>query len=323
MNTFQIQAHLPGKGLVDVLASPSIAEAQKLLNGGPGDLHGNQSFMLGGAILAPFAGRVRGTVAPDGKTFSVDIKGHKAVLPANWSGRRPGAEKHAIHGLILDRQATEVKTEADAAGASITGILKAGDFGVGWPSQITITTRVALAEDSIEVRVTALNEGGQLTVVGFGWHPYFAFPSGDRNQVRLRIPAAERLEVNNRDEHFPTGRLLPVAGTEYDLSAPGGGAIAGLSLEECFTNLKRDHEGHAVAEISDPSAKFGLRIAMLSPEISAIQVYAPADQQYAAIEPWFNLPDPFGTVWNTAAGMVELRPGASTTYAVRLKLFTA
>lgn len=29
-----------------------------------------------------------------------------------------------------------------------------------------------------------------------GWHPYLAFPSGQRAQVRLRLPAARRIEVS-------------------------------------------------------------------------------------------------------------------------------
>jgi galactose mutarotase-like enzyme len=41
-----------------------------------------------------------------------------------------------------------------------------------------------------------------------------------------------------------------------------------------------------------------------------------------AIEPQFNLPDPYNKKWDTNAGMVLLKPGQSVAWRVRLELFT-
>ncbi len=60
MNVFQITAYVPGKGEIPLLASPSIDQAALILNHGPGDETGNQSFSMGGALLFPFANRIRG-----------------------------------------------------------------------------------------------------------------------------------------------------------------------------------------------------------------------------------------------------------------------
>jgi galactose mutarotase-like enzyme len=168
--------------------------------------------------------------------------------------------------------------------------------------------------------VEARNAGHEPTPVGIGWHPYFALPSGDRRQARLRVPAEARAEVNDYDEVLPTGRLLPVAGAPYDFNA--GAPLDELYLDDCFTELQRQN-GEAVLEIADPAAKLGLRLASPSPAVKAFQVYAPADQSFVAAEPQFNLADPFGREWPNGVdtGMARLEPGASVTYEVRVSAF--
>ncbi len=44
MNLFQIRAFVPGKGEINLIASPSLEEAAKLLAGGSSDPYGNESF---------------------------------------------------------------------------------------------------------------------------------------------------------------------------------------------------------------------------------------------------------------------------------------
>jgi hypothetical protein len=66
-----------------------------------------------------------------------------------------------------------------------------------------------------------------------------------------------------------------------------------------------------------------MRIRGLSPELKTVQVYAPPDKAFAAIEEQFNFADPFSSVWKGMdTGMVTLRPGQSVTWKVRLELFT-
>ena len=141
----------------------------------------------------------------------------------------------------------------------------------------------------------------------------------------MHIPATERTEVNNYDDVFPTGKLLPLAGTPYDFSAPGGAPLNKLFLDDCFVNVQRNNAGQLVAEIVDPDAKYGFRILSLSPEFSAIQAYAPVDKAFVAFEPQFNWADPYGAQWEagTDTGMAVLKPGERVTYAVQLELITA
>ena len=61
----------------------------------------------------------------------------------------------------------------------------------------------------------------------------------------------------------------------------------------------------------------------MSPQVRALQVYAPPDKNFVAIEPQFNLPDPYNKNWgNVDTGMVQLQPGQSVSWHVRLELFT-
>ncbi len=63
MNLFQITANIPGKGEVQVFASPSLEDASAELNGGPADQNGNASFSFGGAFLVPYPNRIIGKLS--------------------------------------------------------------------------------------------------------------------------------------------------------------------------------------------------------------------------------------------------------------------
>jgi aldose 1-epimerase len=82
--------------------------------------------------------------------------------------------------------------------------------------------------------------------VAIAWHPYFNLPSGDRKQVRLHVPASAMAQVDNYDNVFPTGKIVPVAGTAYDFQAPEGKALGGQFLDDNFSHLTskwRTHRG--------------------------------------------------------------------------------
>jgi len=44
------------------------------------------------------------------------------VLPANWQGKKPGAEKHAMHGLMLSAQFSDVKYQTNADAVSVSKV---------------------------------------------------------------------------------------------------------------------------------------------------------------------------------------------------------
>jgi galactose mutarotase-like enzyme len=321
MNLFDITASIPGHGRVPVLVHPGLAEAAARLNGGPGDEFDNAGFSFGGAFLVPYPNRVRGRLSADGRAIITYWRGHPITLPANWRGSRPGAEPHAMHGLILGAAAENVKTVSSPDGRTLTATIHAGDFGERWFSRTDLDFTFSLAGDAIELAVTAHNVGPETEPIAIGWHPWFAIPSGERGQAVLALPATQVADVGgDYDNVFPTGKLLPVRGTRYDLTR--GAALGDSFFDDCFTGLRRS-EGNAAVTLADPAANYGLRLLAVVPEIRAFQVYAPPGRQRIAIEPQFNLGDPFGEQWKgTDTGMVTLAPGASVTWKVRLELFT-
>ena len=316
MAVLQIKAYIPGKGEINLLNSPALPEAQQLLDKGD-DEWGNQVFKIGGAILLPFANRIRGTLSPDGKTITATVAGKTITLAANWSGNKPGAEKHAIHGLLLRSKFANVSSNNGPQESTVTGTLRAGNFGGHWFSASDITVQIKLKDDAFDMLVSVKDAGRAPLPMGIGWHPYFILPSGDRSQVRLHLPSDTRAIMNNYDDSFVTGERVSVKGTPYDFSAPGGRPLGTQYLDDNYSDLVRNPDGSTVAEIIDPAAKFGLRLTTFSPSIKSIQVYAPLGKNFVAIEPQFNLPDPYGKAWgNTDTGMVLLQPGQSVDWHV-------
>ena len=320
MELIQITANFPGKGNVNVLASPDLAGAKEMLDVKDDD-NGDLGYRLGAAFLVPYPNRIRGTLSADGKTLTTTWQGHTITLPANNSGKLPTAEKHAMHGLILKAKTENVKVSDIKDGQQVTGVIHAGDFGGHWLSKTDLEITIKLTADALEATVTARNIGKEAEPIAIGWHPYFAFPSGDRTQARIEIPGAQIAEVDNYDNVFPTGKLKPVNGTQYDLRKSGGVALGQNFYDDNWSRLIRD-KGAVTVKVIDPKAAYGVAIDGLSPLISTVQMYAPPTQAFAAIEHQFNFADPFGKEWNGMnTGMVTLAPGESTKWQVRLRVF--
>jgi aldose 1-epimerase len=320
-NVFQITADIPGRGQVNLMASPTVEDAAGILTGGPGDPDGTKSTSFGGAFLIPYPNRILGKLVNNGQDIQTSWHGQTLTLPADWAGKKPGAPKHAIHGLILESKVDNIQKTENADGETATGVLHAGDFGGHWLSKTDLNFSVALTGDAVTATITAKNVGDVAEPMAIGWHPYLAILSGDRTQARLHIPAKNLAPVNNYDDVFPTGQLKPVAGTPYDFNAPNGKALGDQFLDDNFSTLTRT-DGAVDVELIDPAAKYGMRVEGLSPEIKTVQVYAPPTKEFTAIEEQFNFADPFGKEWHGMdTGMVTLNPGQAVTWKVRLQLF--
>ena len=324
MNLFQITADLPGRGKTDIFFSPSLEEAKSKLNGSDADKFGNASFAFGGAFLVPYPNRIRGKLSDDKQSITTTWQGKTLTLPANFSGKKEGAERHSIHGLINDVKVDDVKVTDAADEQNIKENIQPRNIKKKWLSKTDLDFKIELSGKDVTATITAKNVGDAPEPMSIGWHPYFAIPSGDRTQVRLHIPAAQMAVVNNYDDVFPTGKLKPVKGTKYDFNAPGGRLLDGDFLDDNFSKLSRT-DGGVDVQLIDPKANYGMHVIGESPEIKTVQVYAPTDagKNFTAIEEQFNFADPFGKEWHSMnTGMVTLKPGASVTWQVKLELFT-
>ena len=189
MAVLQIKAYLPGKGEIDLLNSPPLPEAEQLLDKGD-DEFGNQVFKMGGAILLPFANRIRGKLAADGKTITAQVAGKTVTLPANWSGNNPGAEKHAIHGLMLRSKFENVKQQSRGGESSVTAVLHAGNFNGHWLSDTEVQVETTLNNGAFEMTVTAKNVGHE--AASHGDRLASVFPSPQRRPPAGQAATAQR-----------------------------------------------------------------------------------------------------------------------------------
>jgi galactose mutarotase-like enzyme len=327
MNILQITALIPGLrpggAEVSLLASPSLEETSTLLNGTGADAHGLESLRLGAALEVPWANRLGGI--PDNENVMTVWHGLTMILPA---GPRDGlVAGGALGGLLLNRKADKIESHVMPDGWETQSVYRAGNFDGHWVSQTEVTTMILLNGRSIEFGVTAKNTGPVAEPMGIGWRPRFVIPSGDRTNTQLRVPSEMRVEMYphsaGKVADLPTGRLLPVAGTESDFTDPKGARLGSRSIHESFVHLKQGllDMGPAV-ELRDVTARFRLRINAMSSSIKEIRVEAPADQSTVLIDPQFNYDDPFGKEWpsNEDTGMVILQPGQSAQWRVRLEI---
>jgi aldose 1-epimerase len=320
MELIQITANFPGKGSVNVLASPDLATAKQMLDE-KDTANGDLGYRLGSAFLIPYPNRIRGTLSADGKTLTTSWEGHSLTLPANNVGKNAGAERHAMHGLILKAKTDVVRIKDIPGGQEVTGAIHAGDFGGHWFSKTDLDITISLTAEAVDAIVVAHNVGGEAEPISIGWHPYFALPSGDRTQVRIHIPGSNLAEVGDYDSVFPTGKIKPVDGTQYDLRAADGVALAHNFYDDNWSKLDWKN-GAVTVKVIDPAAKYGVDIVGLSPEIKTLQMYAPPAMKFVAIEDQYNFGDPFGKEWGSMdTGMVTLKPGQSTKWHVRLHVF--
>lgn len=319
MNVLQITAYLPQKGEVPLLASPPLAEAAQRMNGTGADVAGGESLAMGGAIEIPWAGGISGATTADGKNLTTAWHGRHLSLPMQETSGM------AVGGLLLKQASDSETTNVMPDGGEAQVTFNAGGFNGHWISHTDITTTVELSGHAIEMTVLARNTGSEPEPMGIGWRPRFAILSGDRGQVTLRLPVSERAEVTDRRNGLPTGKLLPVAGTEYDFTARNGARLGSLNLDDSFVHLRQGFmDNGPIAELRDPENNYGLRITVMSPTIKTLRVYAPAGANFVSIDPQFNYDDPFGREWakEEDTGMVVLQPGQSVQWKIRLEIFS-
>lgn len=325
MNLFQITAYLPQKGEVNLLASPPLEEAARLLSGKGPDAAGAESLAMGAMIEVPWAGRIFGAPTPHGENLVTTWRGMHLVLPADAKDNYGNSSAMATGGLLLKQPSDTVTTNVMPDGGGAQATFRAGDFNGHWPSKTDITMTVSLSGSAIDMTVVARNIGDTAEPIGIGWHPRFAILNGHRGQMMLRLPQGQRMEVKDRRTGQLSGRLLPVEGTEYDFTGPMGAQLGALNLDDSFVHLHTGlMENGPVVELRDPENDYGLRITAMTSTIQAVRVYAPLDGSFISIQPQFNYDDPFGREWgkDEDTGMVTLQPGQSTQWRIRLEIFS-
>jgi aldose 1-epimerase len=320
MSVLQITAYLPDKGEVNLLASPTLEVASLRFAAGDAAAGRAAGLEVGGAIEAPWAGRLGGVKTTDGANVMAMWRGRGLIVPGD---RADEARTLSDGGLLLTRRSDSVDSKVMPDGGNAQAVFSAGNFDGHWMSHTEVTTTTLLSSRAFEIKVVAKNTGSEPEPVGIGWRPRFSVVSGDREQATLRMPKSSREELDRRTG-MPTGKVLPVTGTEYDFTARGGVPLGHKSLDESFVDLKPELlDNGPIIELRDLANDYGLRMTVLSTAVKAIRVNAPADKPFVTIDPQFNLDDPLGREWpkDQDTGLVVLEPGQSAQWRVRLELF--
>lgn len=322
MNVLQIKAFFPGLGEINLLDAPTLAAATHAMTGVDDDSAGQASLINGAAFLVPWAGRLYGITSVDGKSSTITWKGQVLNLPSNTVETVTPA---AFGGLIIRDQANNVQTEPTPEGGTARAVFNSVDVDASWPSTPETTVSVQLTGKALEMTVDVKNVGDSPMPVGIGWAPRFLIPSGDRSRTTLHLPGAMHSEIRDANSGIPSGILKPVAGTPYDFTARSGAALGDKALGDTFVHLEPSTGLGAAIELRDPISRFGLRIIPLSASIKAISLFSPAGAGFVSVSPQTNYDDPMGRQWppEENTGMVELPPGQSIQWKIRLELFLA
>lgn len=211
---------------------------------------------------------------------------------------------NAIHGLTRWVSWTPASVADDRATMGLTLYPQPG-----FPFTLALTLEYRLDVDGLTVRTTARNEGGDPLPFGAGYHPYLSVATERIDDAELLVPAGASLEANERK--LPTGRLLPVQGSERDFRQLR--RIGSLELDTCFGDLARDSDGLARVRLRAAS---GRAVTLwLDESYPYLMVYtghtlAPARRrQGVAVEP-MTCP---ANAYRTGVALRVLEPGESFT----------
>jgi aldose 1-epimerase len=173
----------------------------------------------------------------------------------------------------------------------------------GYPFEVRVEVTYALhAELGLSVSASAHNHGARPAPFGAGFHPYLSTRNASLDATTVRIPAAERLLLD--DAQVPIG-VQSVGRTPYDLRR--GKRLKALRMDDGFTGLHVDG-GRGSAEVH--SAAGGARL-WFDETFRYLQVFTRDDLDGAgpgvAIEPMTCAADAF----NSTHGLIVLDPGGT------------
>jgi len=238
-----------------------------------------------GIVLVPWPNRIRG-----GK-YSFDGTDYQLALTEPSAG-------NAIHGLGRWARWTVVTHALSRLVLRLDVVPQNG-----YPFPVRAEVMYALdAERGLAVTITAHNLGPRRAPFGAGSHPYLSTRGHALADVRLRLPAAERLVAD--DKGLPVG-VRPVAGSEHDFRRSK--RLKAVRMDDGFTALAAEPEQrYAELRTPDGGARLWFDAAFRYLQVLTLDALTP-QQPAVAIEPMTCAPDAF----NSRAGLMVLDPGGS------------
>src|SRR5437763_3186153 len=245
-----------------------------------------------GQLLIPWPNRIR-----DGR---YELGGTDRQRP-----RSAPEHGNAIHGLVR-----WANWELDQRGQDSVVASHVLHPQIGYPFTLGLEVVYGLSGTGLRVAITATNLGSQPLPYGAGQHPYFTVGTELVDPAVLCVPAGSVLEADERG--IPTGRSLPVAGTELDYRRAR--PIGAAAVDSCYADLERDRDGVSRVAVAHPSGSPRVTVWM-DACFRFVMVFTgdtlePARRRRGlAVEPMTCAPDAF----RRGAGLQILEPGQQST----------
>ncbi len=208
---------------------------------------------------------------------------------------------NAIHGLVR-----WLPWELEVKAQNLVAVLCHVFPTPGYPFNLELRVEYRLGRDGLTVATQATNVGSETLPFGLGFHPYLK-PLGELiDTALLRLPAHERLVLDERA--LPTGEVRAVEGTEYDFTQTR--PIGATKLDTAYTGLERGSDRLAWVELAEPGGEGATRMWM-DEGFGYLMCFTgdnlgPEDRRRAvAVEPMTCPPDAF----RSERGLIILEPG--------------
>jgi aldose 1-epimerase len=199
----------------------------------------------------PYFGSIVGRYANRIAFGRFDIDGVRCRLACN-DGR------HHLHGgnAGFDRALWQGRQES----RRVVLAYRARDGEEGYPGNLDASVTYSVGDHGLRIEYRATTD--RPTVVNLTSHAYFNLAGrGAITAHEVRIPARRYVAVD--DERIPTGELVPVAGSVFDLNALA--PLGERSFDHCFVL-----DDAAQAELADPASGRRLRLRTSQP---GLQLY--------------------------------------------------
>ena len=257
------------------------------------------------AIMVPFAGRVADArYRFDGRAYDLQ--------PGATAGQR-----EARHGFVRDADfaVTELASDAASARATLSTSIRAHAPGLpGYPFAIDLAVSFTLDTAGLTLEARMRNRDEKPAPCFFGWHPYLRVSDGLVNEWMLEIPArtlirtgSDLIALAGKAAYVP---LDAAAELDFRRSRLVGGSI----LDQGYTDLVADADGHIRTRLTDPKSGFGVTVWQERGVMHAFtgDTLKREARRSIALEPMECMADAFNRP--ECADRVRLDPGAERVY---------
>ncbi len=161
-------------------------------------------------VHSPYFGAIAGRVANRIGEAQFTLDGETYRTNANWGSHTLHGGKAGLGTLLWD-------AEPDSAGNAIRFTHSSPDGHMGFPGNVAFAATYTLTGNRLRLEITA--EADRRTPISVVQHQYFNLGTGsDVLDHRYQVLGHAYTAVGK--DLIPTGAILPVAGTQWDLRTP-------------------------------------------------------------------------------------------------------